>query len=474
MFLDLKWWRDPDLNRGHIDFQSIALPTELSRQEIRLGHYRQFYENASLSFDIQSHSSTNRLFIRPHSQKVLILFMIISDDMKEWMNEKYLKFFFRKMMILLWLRKDFWFRKNAFSRCFMRGNIWKILKIMKRKYVCIFINPTVVLVQGPNFFIRKKSYIQNPILRNTYLIRNQLKNLSNSRFIKRKMRWIIKNFIRKHRINKKYSYKIIRTSFIRSYPVSSFTFFCVRRTSSRRSEGLHVSHSLIKKFAWRSDQYAPPWRYHLSHTCSIRKPADISREGFLKKLPHEFPFGCLFSRKSILSTSEWYFSRFSERSKQAHKRKSCGFSFRNEYRYVNFISSREIFLRFSRNISKTVARRKLDSISSPKHPAFPYIAPPIEPGSQINRCQISWEKSFSSVCAIAQIGSFENAWRNFLSWLYSQPESEFFTIIPRNFSELKRIFVHHQMIKNGILFSRENRYMFASFGRSDSVVSSKK
>ena len=25
------WWRDPDLNRGHMDFQSIALPTELSR-----------------------------------------------------------------------------------------------------------------------------------------------------------------------------------------------------------------------------------------------------------------------------------------------------------------------------------------------------------------------------------------------------------------------------------------------------------
>ena len=27
----MMWWRDPDLNRGHIDFQSIALPTELSR-----------------------------------------------------------------------------------------------------------------------------------------------------------------------------------------------------------------------------------------------------------------------------------------------------------------------------------------------------------------------------------------------------------------------------------------------------------
>lgn len=261
---------------------------------------------------------------------------------------------------------------------------------------------------------------------------------------------------------------------MRSYPVSSFTFFCVRRISSRRSEGLHFSHSLIRKFAWRSDQYASPWWCHLSHTFSIRKPADTSREGFLKKLPHEFPFGCLFSRKSILSTSEWYFSRFSERSKQAHRRKRWGFSFKNEYRYANFISSREIFLRFSSNISKTVARRKLDSISSPKHPAFPYTAPPIEPGSQINRCQIFWEKSFSSTFAIVQIDSFENAWRNFLSLLYSQPESEFFTIIPLNLSELKRIFVHHQIIKNGILFLRENWYIWASFWRSDSVVSSKK
>jgi hypothetical protein len=29
--LRIKWWRDPDLNRGHTDFQSVALPTELSR-----------------------------------------------------------------------------------------------------------------------------------------------------------------------------------------------------------------------------------------------------------------------------------------------------------------------------------------------------------------------------------------------------------------------------------------------------------
>ena len=28
----LKWWRLPELNRGHTDFQSVALPTELKRQ----------------------------------------------------------------------------------------------------------------------------------------------------------------------------------------------------------------------------------------------------------------------------------------------------------------------------------------------------------------------------------------------------------------------------------------------------------
>ena len=27
----IHWWRDPELNRGHTDFQSVALPTELSR-----------------------------------------------------------------------------------------------------------------------------------------------------------------------------------------------------------------------------------------------------------------------------------------------------------------------------------------------------------------------------------------------------------------------------------------------------------
>ena len=37
--LRIKWWRDPDLNRGHMDFQSIALPTELSRHIDAL-HYR--------------------------------------------------------------------------------------------------------------------------------------------------------------------------------------------------------------------------------------------------------------------------------------------------------------------------------------------------------------------------------------------------------------------------------------------------
>ena len=31
LLVALKWWRDPESNRGHKDFQSSALPTELSR-----------------------------------------------------------------------------------------------------------------------------------------------------------------------------------------------------------------------------------------------------------------------------------------------------------------------------------------------------------------------------------------------------------------------------------------------------------
>ncbi len=30
-----KWWRDAESNCGHIDFQSTALPTELSRHQIK-------------------------------------------------------------------------------------------------------------------------------------------------------------------------------------------------------------------------------------------------------------------------------------------------------------------------------------------------------------------------------------------------------------------------------------------------------
>ena len=30
-----RWWRDPELNWGHADFQSAALPTELSRHRWR-------------------------------------------------------------------------------------------------------------------------------------------------------------------------------------------------------------------------------------------------------------------------------------------------------------------------------------------------------------------------------------------------------------------------------------------------------
>ena len=32
IFLKTIWWRDPGSNWGHTDFQSVALPTELSRR----------------------------------------------------------------------------------------------------------------------------------------------------------------------------------------------------------------------------------------------------------------------------------------------------------------------------------------------------------------------------------------------------------------------------------------------------------
>lgn len=36
----IKWWRGPESNRGHEDFQSTALPTELPRHVERAGGFR--------------------------------------------------------------------------------------------------------------------------------------------------------------------------------------------------------------------------------------------------------------------------------------------------------------------------------------------------------------------------------------------------------------------------------------------------
>ena len=33
----IRWWRDAELNCGHMDFQSTALPTELSRHPLTGG-----------------------------------------------------------------------------------------------------------------------------------------------------------------------------------------------------------------------------------------------------------------------------------------------------------------------------------------------------------------------------------------------------------------------------------------------------
>ncbi len=261
---------------------------------------------------------------------------------------------------------------------------------------------------------------------------------------------------------------------MRSIPFSFLTISWVNLMISIRSHGRQDSPSLIRKFAWIGDQWAQPRWYHLSQTDSMSIPADISREGFLKKLPQQFPFGCLFSRKSITSISDAYFSIFSERSNHTSIKNKSGLSLRYECRYENPISSFGRFWRTQVCILKTVAREKLDSVSNPKQPAFQNTAPHIDPGSQINRCQIGWLYSISSVSDISQIDALVFAWSIFFSSLYSQPTIEFFITIHSNRDFENRIFVPHQIIRNGSFFSWEKIYASWSFWRSFSVVISKK
>ncbi|MBT3728627.1 hypothetical protein HOG27_00695 [bacterium] len=66
--------------------------------------------------------------------------------------------------------------------------------------------------------------------------------------------------------------------------------------------------SFIKKLACLSEKKAHHILFHFNHTSSISFQAEFSLDGFLKKLPQVFPFGCLCSLKYKLSTSEEYFS----------------------------------------------------------------------------------------------------------------------------------------------------------------------
>ena len=67
--VDKVWWRDAELNCGHMDFQSTALPTELSRQPlIKTGGADGICSFVSLSFAAETRtpsSSTQSVFSNP-------------------------------------------------------------------------------------------------------------------------------------------------------------------------------------------------------------------------------------------------------------------------------------------------------------------------------------------------------------------------------------------------------------------------
>ena len=60
----LRRWRDPDLNRGHHDFQSCALPTELSRRGRAMLASRDRFEAAVRGLWQRWFTGSQRLFFR--------------------------------------------------------------------------------------------------------------------------------------------------------------------------------------------------------------------------------------------------------------------------------------------------------------------------------------------------------------------------------------------------------------------------
>ena len=60
------WWRDPGSNWGHTDFQSVALPTELSR---RWGVLNNLIVTAS---SIECEIQFNSLFLRQYTSFITL------------------------------------------------------------------------------------------------------------------------------------------------------------------------------------------------------------------------------------------------------------------------------------------------------------------------------------------------------------------------------------------------------------------
>ena len=223
-------------------------------------------------------------------------------------------------------------------------------------------------------------------------------------------------------------------------------------------------------------------KYHalidLSHPLSrfecFLKKASRSTLGFLKKLPQLFHFGCLCSRKYILSTSLWYFSLFWDKSNLTRTSRYLGnFFLRIELLYEKSISSGQNVLSFHFLRSITSASKKLFSISRPKHPALPKTAHHILPGSHINLCQSSCPSSVSSTWAISRIGSLLYASSSLFVWSYFHPLRLFFTITQWYISKANKRLVPHHIHRKSRLFSFANLYISGSFSKSSIVFISK-
>ena len=124
----LKWFLQ-ESNQGHMDFQSIALPTELSRQG--QSHYKEIFRKSSLSCYIQSHFPSDRLLEREHRFEVSIVLVIISEDMEHWVDEEDLELLCRCMSIFCCLDKYEAMREDAFSDDLVVLTRWEILEIVK-------------------------------------------------------------------------------------------------------------------------------------------------------------------------------------------------------------------------------------------------------------------------------------------------------------------------------------------------------